>query len=433
MFGFCYQTMALINTSLVRAVEQHRRMAQTENMITLRGGSSLPTIKEASRMAEVEFSPIRKVFEAARKLEAQGKEVINLGIGRPDFDTPLHIKEAAKAALDKGFVHYTSNYGDAALLKAIADKLKKDNGIDVDASDEIVVTVGASEAVFGAMMSFINPGDEVIIPTPSWINYPYCTNMAGATPIEVPLRIENGFVLDPDDVAERITSRTKMIVITNPHNPTGAVIDQERLLEIGRLAEKHNLIVLSDEIYEKLVYDDTKVFSLASAPGIRERVITVGGFSKAYSMTGWRIGYVAAPRELIRVMIRIHQYATTCATSFAQKGAVAALTSSQDCVKSMVQEFDRRRKLIVSRLNEIPGFRCPLPKGAFYCFPSIEKLGLSSQEVSDYLLHECLVASVPGGAFGKAGEGFMRFSYANSYENISVAMDRIAERIGDIR
>lgn len=384
-------------------------------------------------MAEVEFSPIRKVFEVARKLEAQGEAVINLGIGRPDFDTPLHMKEAAKAALDEGFVHYTSNYGDAALLKAIADKLEKDNGITVDVSDEIIVTIGASEAIFYAMMSFINPGDEVIIPTPSWVNCPYCTNMAGATPIEVPLRIENDLVLDPDDVAEKIAPRTKMIIITNPHNPTGAVIDQERLLEIGRLAEMHNLIVLSDEIYERLVYDGAKAFSLASAPGLRERVITVGGFSKAYSMTGWRLGYVAAPHELTRVMVRIHQYATTCATSFAQKGAIAALTSPQDCVKSMVQESDRRRRLIVSRLNEIPGFRCPLPKGAFYCFPSIKELGLSSQELSEYLLHECLVASVPGSAFGKAGEGFMRFSYANSYENISVAMDRIAERIGDIR
>jgi len=381
-------------------------------------------------MKHIPFSGIRKVFEKARKMEKEGHRVINLGIGRPDFDTPAHIKQAAKEALDAGMVHYSSNYGLPDLREAIAAKLEQDNGLAYDPGSEIVVTVGANEAVLMAMVGTLNAGDEVIIPDPAWLHYFYCARLVEAIPVAVPLREEMEFKLDPDDVARAITPRTRMLVVTTPHNPTGSVLDKEMLQALADIAEKHDLLVLSDEIYEKIIYDGVKHISFATLPGMRERTLVVNGFSKAYAMDGWRLGYVAAPRELIAVLIRVHQYTTVCATTFIQKGALAAYRGPQDCVAEMVAEFVRRRQYLIPALNEIKGISCVRPRGAFYAFPSIKATGKSSAEIADFLLEEAKVALVPGSAFGQYGEGYLRIAYSNSLENIQEAMQRIKTALG---
>ena len=383
------------------------------------------TAYEAERMKTIPFSGIRKVFEKVVELEHAGEDIVKFITGRPDFDTPHHIKEAAKQALDEGFVHYTSNYGIPELLDLISRKLEAVNHVSYNPKGEIIVTAGANEAVFLVMMGLLNPGDEVLIPDPIWLHYYYCAGLASAKVVPVPLQEKHDFTMDPADIEDRITEKTQMIVINSPHNPTGAVMEADRLREIARIAKKHNLLIVSDEIYEHIIYDGVKHFSIASIPDARERTITINGFSKSYSMTGWRLGYVAAPAELISVMNRVHQYTTVCANSFAQKGAAAALEGGMECVHDMVKEFDARRKLIVSLMHDIPGFDCGTPKGAFYAFPSIQKTGMSSLEMTDYLLHEAQVAVVPGSVFGKQGEGYLRFSYAASQDDIREGLKRI--------
>ena len=388
---------------------------------------------EAERMKAVSFSGIRKMMERAQQLEQEGKRVIHLEIGRPDFDTPSHIKETATQALAEGFVHYTSNYGTLELRNAIADKLRLDNGLKLDPRSEIIVTTGASEGVFLAIMATVNPGDEVLVPDPSWLNYFYCVALAGGRAVSVPLREENGFRLDAEDVVRAITPRTRMLLVVTPHNPTGAVLTEDGLRALASLARERNLLVLADEIYEKLIYDGIEHHSIGRLPGMRERTLTVNGFSKAYSMTGWRLGYVAGPRELMDILIRVHQYTAMCATSFAQSGAVSAYRGTQDCVEEMRREFARRRKLILERLGRMKGIECVRPDGAFYVFPSIRGLGRASEEVAMHLLEDGLVATVPGSAFGKHGEGYLRLAYSDSYENIGEAMERMAESLGRLQ
>ncbi len=376
-------------------------------------------------MESIPFSGIRKVFEEVNRRTAAGEDIIHLEIGRPDFDTPAHIKEAAKKALDEGKVHYSSNYGFPELREAIAQKLGKDNGLSYDSATEIIVTVGTNEAVFMAMMAFLNPGDEVLIPDPCWLHYFYCAQMAGAVPISVPVREENQFNPQIDEFRSRITPNTKMMVINTPNNPTGAVYSLEALEELAQFARETELFVLSDEIYEKMVYEGTRHFSIGGFPGMRERTITVNGFSKIYAMTGWRLGYAAADHELIKAMIRIHQYTTVCATSFAQWGAIGALEGPQSEAAMMVKEFDRRRKLVFTALQEMPGIEVVEPRGAFYIFPNIKALGKSAEELSSYLLDEAKIAVVPGTVLGEFGTDYIRISYANSYENLEKAMERM--------
>ena len=382
---------------------------------------------EAERMKTIPFSGIRKVFEKVVDLENAGEDIVRFVTGRPDFDTPEHIKDAAKVALDEGFVHYTSNYGLPELLSLISKKLEVENNLKYNPKGEIVVTVGANEAVLMAMMGFLDPGDEVLIPDPIWLHYYYCAEMASAKPVPVPLYEKNNFVMDPRDLENRITEKTKMIILNSPHNPTGAVMEEKEIREVARIAKKYDLIVISDEIYEYIIYDGVKHFSIASLPDMRDRTITINGFSKSYSMTGWRLGYVAADANLIAVMNRVHQYSTVCACSFAQRGAVAALQGGMECVDSMVKEFDNRRKLIFKLIKEIPGFKTGDPKGAFYAFPSIKETGMSSSEMTDFLLNEAKVAVVPGSVFGIQGEGYLRFSYATSQESIIKGLTRIKE------
>ena len=386
---------------------------------------SQTSVQLAERMAMVPFSGIRKVFERAKALEREGRPVIFLETGRPDFDTPAHIKDAAKQALDAGDVHYTSNYGTPALRAAIADKLRCDNGLSYDPETEILVSVGAAEAILAAFLALAGPGDEVLYPEPGWVNYAAAARLAGAVPVPVPLREASGFQMDPDEVRRRLTPRTRLLVVVSPHNPTGAVQSPESLRALAELAVRHDLVVVSDEIYEKILYDDLIHVSLASFPGLRERTITVNGFSKAYSMTGWRLGYAAAPPPFIQAMNRVHQYNVSCACAFAQAGAVAALRGPQDCVAAMVREFRRRRDLVVPALNDIPGLACLRPGGAFYVWLNIQGRRMTSEDFALRLLETAYVSLVPGPVFGESGQGYVRLSYANSYERLAEALDRV--------
>ena len=318
----------------------------------------------SKRLSRVPFSGIRKIFEEVNRLQQEGREIINLGIGRPDFDTPQHIKEATIAALHEGFVHYTSNYGTVDLRKAIQQKLQEDNNLHVDV-DEIIVTLGASEAVFIAMLGLLDPGDEVLIPDPAWPHYAACVELVGGKSVPYAMKEELHFSMDPSELESLITDRTKMLVINSPQNPTGAVLGRRELEQIAALARKYNLFVLSDEIYEKFIYDQKPHYSLAGFPGMKERTLIVNGFSKVYSMTGWRVGFLAGPKNLISSLVKAHQYAVTCAVSFAQVGAATALRGSQHCVEQMVEEFSRRRQLLVESINRIEGLSLTPPSGAF--------------------------------------------------------------------
>ena len=382
---------------------------------------------EAERMKEIPFSSIRQMFERVNALEAQGKPPVAFHIGRPDFDTPDHIKAAAKTALDRGVTAYTSNYGLPQLRRAIAEKLRADNGMNVDPDRQIIVTVGANEAILLAMMATLNPGDEILIPDPMWLHYFYCARLCGAQVVGVPLRKENGYQLDPDDIRSRITPSTRMLVLNSPHNPTGVVFTRDTIERAVAIVEQHDLLLMSDEIYEKMIYDSCEHISPGAMTRVAERTITINGFSKAYAMTGWRLGYVVASPSLTSIMIRVHQYTTVCATSFAQVGAVAALTGPQACVSDMVAEFDRRRLAIIAAFDEIGDGLLVRPGGAFYAFPDVSGLGLNSATIANSLLDEAGIAVVPGSAFGEMGEGHIRISYACSLADVQRGMEVFRE------
>lgn len=377
---------------------------------------------DAERVKEVPFSSIRVVMAEAERLAAQGRKIYHMEIGRPDFDTPAHIKEAAIKALLAGMVHYSASTGLPQLCQAIAEKLQRDNHVDVNPAGGVLVGGGVKYIVYSIMQGLINPGDEVLLPDPCWLDYFSCVRLAGGVPVAVPLRQENGFQIDPDELARLITPRTKILVVITPHNPTGTVASEETLQVLADVAQKRDLLVLSDEIYEKLIYDDAVHHSLASFSGMAERTITVNGFSKAYAMDGWRLGYAAARKELITPILKVHMSAMSCPTTFTQMGAVAAYKDSQACVDTMVTEFDRRRRMIMEAFAEMPGIVCNRPEGAFYFFPNVQAFGLSSLDMCAYLMREAGIASVPGSAFGEYGEGFIRLAYSDSYENLAEAM-----------
>jgi aminotransferase len=379
-------------------------------------------MKVAERMETIPFSGIRQVFEEVMRREKAGERIINLNIGRPDFDTPRHIKEAAKRALDEGQVHYASNYGIVELRQALAQEMAREQHLFYDPATEIVITVGANEGILLAMLGLLNPGDEVLIPDPVWLHYFYCARMAGAVPVSVPLREEQAFVPQVEDFRARITPKTRMLLVNSPHNPTGAVAAAETLAALAQLAQEHDLLVLSDEIYAAMVYDAQRHVSMGSFQKMKARTVIVNGFSKKYSMTGWRLGWVAADQLLMSAMIRIHQYTTVCATTFAQWGAYAAVTGPQDEVNRMVAEFDRRRLLVYNALRTMPGIRVTKPHGAFYIFPNITGTGKTAEALTQYLLDEAKIALVPGSVFGNYGAGYVRISYANSYDNLTMAM-----------
>ena len=373
--------------------------------------------KIAARMNRMAPSGIRKVNEKALAMERAGEKVLHFEIGRPDFDTPEYIKRAAEQALADGKVHYTSNFGLMELRQAIADKLKRENNVDYTAS-EVLVTVGLSEAVFAVLATILEEGDEILVPDPVWLNYINVPNLLGAKAVTYGLTEETGFQMNLEEVKAKITPKTRAIVIITPNNPTGGVLSEDVLKELAEIAVSNDLMVISDEVYERLVYDGAKHISIASLPGMKERTFTMNGMSKAYAMDGWRLGYVAAPEEYILAMNKFHQHNTTCAPNFVQVAAIAALNEEGDEVKEMVKEYQRRRDYAVDAINEIPGLHCECPKGAFYIFINCKSLNMKSADLSAYLLEEAKIALVPGDVFGPGGEGYLRMSFANSYENV---------------
>lgn len=380
--------------------------------------------KIAARMDRMAPSGIRKVNEKALAMERAGEHVIHFEIGRPDFDTPEYIKKAAVQALSEGKVHYTSNFGLMELRQAIADKLKRENNVDYKAT-EVLVTVGLSEAVFAVLATILNEGDEILVPDPVWLNYINVPNLLGAKAVTYGLKEETGFQLDLDEIRAKITGKTRAVVIVTPNNPTGGVLAEDTLNELAAIIKENDLMVISDEVYERLIYDGAKHISIASLPGMKERTFTMNGMSKAYAMDGWRLGYVAAPEEYILVMNKFHQHNTTCAPNFVQAASIAALTQEGDEVNDMVKEYQRRRDYAVQAINEIDGLSCQCPKGAFYIFINCKSLGMKSAEVAAYLLEEAKIALVPGDVFGPGGEGYIRMSFANSYENVVEGCKRL--------
>jgi aminotransferase len=373
----------------------------------------------SNRVMELKPSGIRKFFD----IVATMKDVISLGIGEPDFTTPKPILDAGIRSLSNGETHYTSNSGKIELRQAVADNLQNLYGIKYDPVSEIIATVGVSEALYLAFTALLNPGDEVIIPTPCFVSYQAEVFLAGGVPVEIPSKLENNFQVDPEEIKAAITPRTKVIFIGYPSNPTGAVAEKEVLLEIAKIAIEHDLIVVSDEIYDRLVYNFKHVCFPALGEEIKRRTILLGGFSKSHAMTGWRIGYAAGPKEFIQGMVKVHQYTIMSAPTTAQDAAVVAL-QSDSYVVDMVAEYDRRRKLIVGGLNRL-GLTTFEPRGAFYAFPKITASGMDGDTFAEKLLQEEHVAVVPGEAFGAGGAGFVRCSYATSYEKIEEALRRM--------
>lgn len=373
----------------------------------------------SKRVAELKPSGIRKFFD----IVATMKDVISLGIGEPDFTTPKPILDAGMRSLQNGETHYTSNYGKLELRQGVADNLQKLYNVKYDAS-EVLATVGVSEALYLTFTAILEPGDEVIIPTPCFVAYQAEVILAGGVPVEIPARVENDFTVDPDDIRKAITPRTKAIFIGYPSNPTGAVAPREVMIEIGKIAEQYNLIVVSDEIYDRLVYDFEHVCFPALDESLKQRTVLLGGFSKAYAMTGWRIGYACAPLDILQGMLRVHQYTIMSAPTTAQDAAIEALKSGEPHVMEMVAEYDRRRRLLVNGLNKL-GLSTFEPRGAFYTFPNIRASGMDEEIFAETLLKEESVAVVPGSAFGPGGEGFVRACYATEYSKIEEALHRM--------
>ncbi len=365
-------------------------------------------------------SGIRRYFDIAATMD----DVISLGIGEPDFATPAHIAARGMACLQNGHTHYTSNAGLYELREAIAQYVQRLYGLRYDPVDQILVTVGVSEAMFLALKAILNPGEEVLVVEPCFVANAAAVEMAGGVPVMVDTYVEDGFQVTGASLEAKITPRTKAILISYPNNPTGAVLSRQNLLEIAAVAEKYDLVVISDEIYERLVYTGEHV-CFASLPGMAERTIIMSGMSKTFAMTGWRIGYVLAPPELLDAMRKLHQYLIMSAPTMGQEAALEALLHGEAAVYSMRTEYDRRRRLIVDGFNHM-GLTCFEPGGAFYAFPDIRMTGMSSAEFCERLLLEERVAVVPGDAFGRSGQGFIRASYATSYENIQTALERMA-------
>ncbi|MDD2695571.1 MAG: aminotransferase class I/II-fold pyridoxal phosphate-dependent enzyme [Anaerolineales bacterium] len=373
----------------------------------------------AQRVVDLKPSGIRKFFDIVATMQ----DVISLGIGEPDFTTPDVILEAGVRSLRSGATHYTSNSGTSELREALAHHLNALYGVSYDPASEIIITVGVSEALYLSMIALLNPGEEVIVPTPCFVAYQAEVTLAGGVPVEIPTRVEDSFQPNPGDVEAAITPRTKAILIGYPNNPTGAVATRETLLEVARIAEKHDLVVISDELYDQLIYG-VKHVCFPTLPGMRERTILLGGFSKNYAMTGWRIGFAAAPAALLNGLRRVHQYTIMSAPTTAQDAALEAILKGAPDVERMRAEYDRRRTLIVSGLNRLglPTFE---PHGAFYAFPNITASSMDEETFAQKLLEEERVAVVPGTAFGPGGEGFVRCSYATAYEKLEEALRRI--------
>jgi len=394
---------------------------------TLPKGDLMPSIF-ADRMAVLGTETAFEVLAKAKALERQGKNIIHLEIGEPDFDTPQNIKEAAVKALYSGYTHYVPAAGIPELREAIAEYISKTRKIPVE-PEEVVVTPGAKPIMFFAILACVNSGEEVLYPNPGFPIYESMINFVGAKPVPIPLKEENDFRLDHEYVKKKITKKTKMIILNSPENPTGGVLTKEDLKVIADcIANRDDVIVLSDEIYSRIIYEGTHE-SIASLPGMKEKTIILDGFSKTYAMTGWRLGYGVMRKDLAEKITQLMVNSNSCTCAFIQMAGIEALKGPQDSVDRMVAEFRKRREVIVEGLNKIKGITCRKPKGAFYVFPNITGTGMRSKELSDYLLNEASVAVLPGTSFGKYGEGYLRISFANSIENIREALKRIEKAL----
>lgn len=387
----------------------------------------------ARRMEDIPFAGIRRVFEKASRLESRGVKVIHFEIGRPDFDTPAHIKAAAVQALNAGMVHYTPNAGIAKLREALAESLLQYKDVRYDPATEVMVTAGGQQAMYLSLKALLEPGDEVLVPDPGYSQFFSCIRLLDGVAVPMPLLAEANFCPDLAAVEDLVTERTRAIILNSPHNPTGGVLNREQVEAVCRFACEHNLLVLSDEAYDRILYDDGDFISPASLPGMKERTLIWGSLSKTYSMTGWRVGYLAAPADAITAAVKVQQNLMLSICSFAQAGAVAALRGPQECVQAMVAEFDRRRKLILDAIAQSPGLSCPTtPRGAFYVFAKHQVAGMDSTALADHLLEEGGVAVVPGPPFGTRGEGYLRISYATSLSDCREGMQRIARLMNEL-
>lgn len=381
----------------------------------------------SDKVVEIEPSGIRKFFDIVSEM----KDAISLGVGEPDFDTPWHIRDEGIYSLERGKTFYTSNAGLMELREEIAAYLKRRVNVSYDPKTEMLITVGGSEAIDLALRAMINPGDEVLIPQPSYVSYLPCAVLADAHPVIIDLKEENEFRLTKEELLAHITPKTKIVVLPFPNNPTGAIMERKDLEDIAEVIIEHDLFVISDEIYSELTYKEDHV-SIAALPGMKERTILINGFSKAYAMTGWRLGYACAPHIIMEQMIKIHQFAIMCAPTNSQYAAVDALKNGDEDVKMMRESYNQRRRYLMHRFEEM-GLQCFEPYGAFYVFPSIKEFGMTSDEFATRFLEEEKVAVVPGTAFGACGEGFLRISYAYSIDNLKVALGRLENFIQRLR
>ena len=381
----------------------------------------------SEQVVNLKPSGIRKFFDIVSEM----KDAISLGVGEPDFDTPWHIRDEGIYSLEKGRTFYTSNAGLKDLKIEICNYMKRKQGIDYCFNDEVIVTVGGSEAIDIGLRAMINPGEEVLIPQPSYVSYEPCAILAGAKPVIINLKAENEFRLTAQELLDAITDKTKILILPFPNNPTGAIMERADLEAIAKVIIEKDIFVISDEIYSELTYKDQHV-SIASLPGMKERTILINGFSKAYAMTGWRLGYACGPKEIIAQMVKIHQFAIMCAPTTSQYAAVEALRNGDEDVKEMCQAYNQRRRYLIHAFKEM-GLPCFEPYGAFYMFPCIKEFGMTSDEFATRFLEEEKVAAVPGTAFGDCGEGYLRISYAYSLENLKVAIGRLAHFVEKLR
>lgn len=386
------------------------------------------TLRWASqRLESIPFAGIRRIFEKARRLEGLGKQVVHFEIGRPDFDTPEHIKAAAKEALNRGQVHYTPNAGLPALKEALAGHIREHKGISYGPDTELMATAGGQEAMALTLLAFLEPGNEVLIPDPGYTQFASSVRLAGGVPVPVPLLADQNLSPNLEAAGDRVTERTRAMVVNSPHNPTGAVMTREQMEALCGFVQEHDLALFSDEAYDRMVYGREPFFSPAALAGMKSRSVIWGSLSKSYAMTGWRIGYLAGPEELVGAAVKVQQNLMLSLCSFAQAGAVAALTGPQDCVTDMVRAFEARSRVVLEGLERIPGLTCPTaPGGAFYAFVKHHTPGLDSWAFADRLLEEEQVALVPGPVFGGRGDGFVRISYATDMEQCREGIRRIA-------
>jgi len=372
-----------------------------------------------------------EVFAMAKEIEKKGAKVTHFEMGEPDFDTPENIKEAARKALASGYTHYTPAPGLLELRQAIAEYVSHDFNVDINPEKEVMVMPGAKPGLFTGILATVNPGDEVIMPNPAFPIYESVVNMVRGKPVPIPLREENDFRLSPADVKKKVTKKTRLLILNSPHNPCGSSLLKSEVEELAEIAKKYNLWVMSDEIYSKIIYDGDH-HSMLSVPGMKERTILIHGFSKTYAMTGWRLGYAIGDSSVIANMTRLQVNIASCAAAFSQIAGIEALRGPQDTVTQMVREYQKRRDAIVSALNSMKGISCKTPTGAFYVFPNIKSTGMKSRDLMLHLLNKAHVAAVHGTAFGKFGEGYLRFSYATSLENIKEGMDRVKAAIEEL-